>query len=351
MFGAIAIWSFFDLYTRSAFIRSMPVLVLVLLAAFRSVNVGNDTQTYVNDYTQMLWGYDSTKTFERGFEFIQRTLSAIQAPVWAFFMIVALLTIAILSKSFSIYTNLSTVALLYYFSRFYLNRDLNQIRAGLASAILMYSLNFMLKRELSKFLIVVVIAAQFHGAALIMIVVYPFFYILQSVGSKLLMWYLLMIASAMFFAMYGQPIVTLVVRMIGHGVAYVDYDGYVDGAGLKNPVIYLQIAVSISAVYMYTKALKAKVTNSPVNSALLSAYMVSTIILISLSNFAVLAGRLSTLLATGEPLLLIVILKSILPDAFVTILMIVLSLLVFYVVFVYTGQLALNYEPYVISFN
>lgn len=351
IFTGIAVWSFFDLYVDSAVIKNFPVLALVLFAAFRSVNVGIDTKTYANDYVQELWGYMPTQRFERGFELFQKIISSMNAPLWVFFFLVAFFTLSILNQSYSKYTNLSVVALLYYFSRFFINRELNQIRSGLAAAILMYSLKWVNQRKFWPFFFTVIIATQFHSAALIMLLVYPLVIIVSKMKTKILFFYVVVLVGSVMFSIVGQKLVTMIVQWFGHGVAYVNYSGYIEGNGLANPVILLQIVISFSATYIYSKQKKQSVVRPLINESVLSMYILSTVILISLSNFAVLAGRLSTLLATAEPLLIIATLKAILPDSVIVISMVVLSAFVLYVVFVHTGQLSMNYEPYIFTFQ
>lgn len=344
----LAIWAFSDLLISSFFWKFIPSLFLILLVGLRSENVGWDTIRYVNDYNQILWGFSPIQNFEFGFQAFEKIIAYFGFSVNVFFLIVSFLTLYLLNVNYHNYTTLGSVAILYYYARFFLNRDMNQIRAALAAVIILFSIKYLIGNQNIKFLLTILLAAQFHNSSLIMLMVYPVFKILltikQTRGFFILCCVFILSIAASFIV---SPLLNILFSILGTGSVYINYSGYVAGAGLLNPVLLLQLFISFLFAHQYFN----KSDPTKLEAALLATYLVSTCILISLSQYAVLAGRLSTMLATVEPILLIYILKKYLKDYTVIVLMICISLFLFYILFTVNGDISQVFEPYTITFK
>jgi hypothetical protein len=72
------------------------------------------------------------------------------------------------------YSILPVVSLLIYFSNFLLLHDINQIRAGVSSGILLLSLPLLVRNEYKKYFILCIIAFLFHFSSLIFFVLFFF---------------------------------------------------------------------------------------------------------------------------------------------------------------------------------
>lgn len=341
----IAIYSFTDIFVNNKLIKLAPVLILILLAAFRSWNVGIDTIQYVNDYQQINWDFGSIYNFERGFTLIEKSVALIHAPVWVFLMTVATISLVSLFINYSKMTNLSTVAILYYYSRFYFNRDLNQMRSGIASALVLFSIPFLKQKKPIQFILVIILAAQFHSAAYLMLLAYPFSYILEKCKKSgfFIVLSLLVISIGLSFKI--QPLLLSFTNLFGEGSAYVTSQIYIEGKGLLNPVMWMQIVLALVASFLYFKTKYKK----NIDISVLSIYVLSTIVLTTLNQYAVLGGRLSTVVATVEPIILIYILKSFFKSKnSINALMVLISLAVIIIVYYLSGDIPTHFEPYIL---
>ncbi|GJM47737.1 EpsG family protein [Weissella soli] len=342
-FFGIAFFAFLNSFSNAIFLRIIPIIGLIILVSLRG-RVGPDTITYIQDYLNIRSGYGTNQGFERGYVLLENILGSIGAPVWILFATVAIITLVSLGYGFSLYTDLPVVALMYYYARFFLNREMNQIRSGMASAILLLSIRYLVDRKFMKFFVVVVIAGQFHSAAYIMLVVYPLFIVFSNVQHGTLL-YVSLLLGALVLAKYVTPLLVPAFEFLGRGSVYITYSGYVESSGLYNPVLILQVMISIVASLLYFSKNNGQSDNNTL--AILIVYFVSTIIMVTLNAYGVLSGRLSTILGTVEPFLLIYIIKRTLGKAYITFLMMIGATIVFYVVFVKTGQIQLYFEPYV----
>lgn len=343
IFVFIAFWSLFDDFTKNKFIKFVPVVVLIAVAGFRNWDVGLDTPQYMAEYNQMFWGYPPFMNFEPGYTLVEKILAWMQVPVTGFFLVIASISLISIFINFNRGVALPTSALLYYYSRFYLNRDLNQIRSGVAASILLFSIPYLRDRKFWKFSFVVGIATLFHSAALIMLIAYPIailFDRLKHMGFGLTVTALLLSVGVSYFV---TPVLTIVFKIIGKGTAYLTYDRYVDGSGLLNPVVLMQLSLTLISAFIIYKLKQA----DEQEKMLFIIYFISTVLLISLSQYSVLAGRLSTMLATVEPLILIFVIQKFVKSKLLSnIIMIIVSGLILYVTYYLTGQIQMNFEPY-----
>lgn len=136
-------------------------LFLVIVIGFRGADVDHDYNTYLNAI------YNNNGIAEPtfllfSFLIVKLNLSAIFLFLWY-----AILGISL--KFFIIYkySKLPIVSVLIYISNILLLHDLNQIRAGVASALLLLSIPILSERKYWSFLIIVITASLFHFSALI----------------------------------------------------------------------------------------------------------------------------------------------------------------------------------------
>lgn len=346
IFILISVLSLLNLLFKDGITLYVPLVVLVALAAFRSTNVGSDTATYAKFYSYARNDIFVGNDFERGYLFLQNTLASLSAPLWLFFGVIAIISLFAVMKNYREYTTLPAFAFLYYFSRFYLNRDLNQIRSGVASSLVLFSIKYLEEKNFYKFIMVILIAAQFHTAAYVMVLVYPLHALMRRLKQGLL-FYVVMLIIATGISLKLSSVLTAFFSILGRGSVYIEYDGYVDGQGFSNPVLILQVVLSLIAVFMYYH------NDDHINEerlSVISVYMLSTLVLLSLNQFTVLAGRLSTVLATVEPIILIGISKRFVPKFLVPELIIFASMVILIVIYFNTGQIQKYFEPYIFSY-
>lgn len=90
----------------------------------------------------------------------------------SFLLLVAFLTIAIKTKFIYKFSVLPYLSLLIYYSRYFLSFDFGQIRQGLATAIVLYSIMYVLKKDFKRFIILIIIGCLIHASAFLFIIMY-----------------------------------------------------------------------------------------------------------------------------------------------------------------------------------
>ncbi|CUS26957.1 LPS biosynthesis like polysaccharide polymerase [Paucilactobacillus oligofermentans DSM 15707 = LMG 22743] len=325
----------------------IPVFLLTVVAGLRASNIGPDTINYVNDYNSILWGYGSYKHFELGYTWLEKIFSFFGAQVSVFLCFISLISLTIIASRYGKYTRYSVVAMLYYYVRFFLNRDMNQIRAALAAAILLFSIKYIGERRIIPTIGIILLASSIHSASLIALAVYPLYWIIWikiNSKKKILLIYLIAVFLLVPLSYAVAPYVETVFSGTEIGNTYITTSsGYVsdNGNGLLNPVILMQVIISVIGLSFVDIGEKR-----PYFKVLLSFYMLSTLILIFFNQYYVLAGRLSTMLATIEPLIVITVSEKITPKFISRASLIFLCILVFYLINISTGSIQNYYLPY-----
>lgn len=172
----------------------LPVLyiLLVLIATFRS----SETPDYPNYERLFLTG-----EFERG----EIGFIAFVTCVRAFFSnaVVIFGAIAVLSVGLKCYAirKLSPFiagSLLIYLSHFFILHDMIQIRAAIASGVLMIATKYLFDRDAKRFFIAATVAVLFHYSALI---IFPLWFLRAQKINKFV--YLSMLPAALLLALKG----------------------------------------------------------------------------------------------------------------------------------------------------
>lgn len=185
-----------------------------------------------------------------------------------------------------------------YMGRFLLNRDFVQMRSSLAILLIILAVKFIYDRKLVAYMLVLLLAYQFHHLALLGVPLYFLYKIRLSSMSIIVGLLLAMVLSQV---MGGS--ISNVVDSYSQDLNYDTYvqDEYVEEAlGLRNPMIYLQIAILL----MYTFMEKRVAPKSQYYHLFRWAYFYSTLILILFCNYTALSGRTSTVFATCEMFML-----------------------------------------------
>ena len=181
------------------------------------------------------------------------------------------LSMYLLYKGLTAYCAIPLVGLCDYIGRFLLNRDFQQMRSSLAILLLILAIKLIHDRKLVAYMLVVLLAYQFHHLSLIGIPLY-FLYKVR-IGPISIIFSLVM---AMLLSQLLAGSISGVVEDYSQDLNYDTYvqDEFVEEAlGLRNPMIRW-------------------------------AYFYSTLILIFFCNYTALSGRTSTVFATCEMFML-----------------------------------------------
>lgn len=281
-------------------------IALVCMAGFRDVDKWADTGVYVLSFklgTPSLenFSFDS-KPFgyvERGFFYLQVIVKAIYNDYVVFFLVVAALSIYFLYRNIMQYSIFPLVGLLTYISRFYMGRNLIQIRAGLSYAIVLLGIRYIYEKDWKRYFLIVFIAWLFHRSAIVGV---PLYFICNWVNVKK-KYVVIALMAAFVVGFWGQEYVHMVVEDnasdLDVSVRYTDAGGekhQLEGLGMRNPIIYFQCFVLLVYTFLEKKL-------QPLNKyyyVIRCAYLYSAAILICFNSYKVLSGRTSSIYATLE---------------------------------------------------
>lgn len=280
-------------------------VVLALLAGFRGLD-WPDTGVYVWSFqlhTPSLFDFSfSDKPYgysERGFYYLQVFVKTITDNYTVFFLAVSAITFFFLYKDFKQYSIFPLVGLCAYIARFLLGRNFIQIRAGLAYAILMLSIKYILEKDWKRYFLIVFIAWLFHRSAILAI---PLYFICNWVKVK--KWHVIAaLAFSFIIGIWGQGLTHSLVEDnatdLNIGLRYTDAGGetkQLEGLGMRNPMIYFQCFILLAYTFLEKRL-------APINKyyyILRNAYLYSTMILICFCTYKVLSARTSSMFATLE---------------------------------------------------
>lgn len=275
-------------------------LVLAYIAGIRDVTSWADTDVYTTSflhYTPALldltqysqpFGYS-----EMGFYYIGVIVKTFTSDVTVYFLVVALLSFFFLYKALDKYCLYPIFGVCVYISRFYLARNFIQIRAGLSYAIILMAVQYITKRDWKRYFAWVFVAYLFHHSALIAVPLY-FLCMINIKKKHIVIGVVLAFIIAAFFS-------NTVRSLVADSASDLDVTTYVTEQfqrewGLANPMIYFQTFLLL--VYTFTEDRMRLTTSHYIT--IRNAYFYSTLILITLSCYTALSGRVSSQFATLE---------------------------------------------------
>lgn len=282
----------------------LACLVLTFIAGNRDPASWADTEVYLYSFSEV----PSAPSFsfsdepigytEKGFSFLGSLLKVFTSDGTVYLFFIAALSIFILFADIRKYSVFPLVGLCCYIARFYMNRNMIQIRAGLSYAILLYAIQYITAKDWKRYFLVVAIASMMHHSALVAV---PLYFFCNLVKPK--RWHVIAVLVLSFvIGATGQGVVHRFVEDNSSDMsidAYTQKGGYAtyyQGAGLSNPMIYFEVVLLL--IYTFAeKKLKAIDENY---YAIRMAYLYSTAFLICFCSYKVLASRTASIYATLE---------------------------------------------------
>jgi hypothetical protein len=250
------------------------------------------TNTLLNySFNDVPFGYT-----EKGFYFLGVIIKTISDNVTIYFITLSILTFLFLYVFARKYCMYPLIGLCVYMGRFLVGRNMVQIRAALAIAIIICGTKYITKQKLWKFLALVVIAYLFHHSAIIAIPVY----FMGKLNIRKIHIFIGIIIAFIIAGFYGG-----LIRDVISNSEYVNEmaSSYVQEGSekawsntLANPMIYYQCFILFLFTFYERKFAKVTVHYYTIRNA----YFYSTVILIVLCQYAVVAARSSTIFATYE---------------------------------------------------
>lgn len=268
-------------------------LLLAVFAGFRYYT-GYDFASYKTFFDQMTGIQDvfnGSLDAESGYLLLNYIFLKLGLNYFTFILFFAFVSIILLVNF--LYRNVPypSIILLYYFARFFMARDMGQIRGSLASIILLYSVKYMKDRQLFKFLAIVLLASFFHLTAFIFILGYVYEVYFSDISNKKI---LLLFGGAVVIGALVQLPSLYLWAVPDRYIGYFVNPFYTSGKWLMNPVLWMQLLIYFGAT-VFTHIRKDEEYRTYHN-----LYFLASLSLIAFGNLATVGGRLSSPFATYE---------------------------------------------------
>lgn len=219
-------------------------------------------------------------------------------PIFLFF-VMAFLSVGINLSCYKKYTPYFFTAILFYYVHTYIGREMMQIRAGLACALCLYSIRYIVQRRLFYFLSTVTLAATIHLAALAFVISYFLSYCNFKPNTlKFFVIVSLLIGMCMPLGSFlkAMPYMEGLERIQN----YSGWEEYNGAMGIfSNPTVLKQLII-VAVSLKYYHYLQERVYAF---STILVLYVFSVCWLIVWNDFGIVAARIATFFSIGEVLL------------------------------------------------
>ena len=311
-----------EMLIKQGWVKQLAVfssaMALVILAALRSLGVGSDDVAYAQMFTnipfffgcdEFLCGYSYSQfNVELGFFTLLSILRGFGSEPFVLFSVIALTSVVLNVRAIKFFSPHVGGPILVYFCHFYLNKELNAIRLGLASAILLWAATFIPVRRTGMFILLVICAAFVHVSSLLIIL--PFaLYQLRPSRSLYSAVALFLLAFTAFF-----DIQTLFSYLINFGFVGEKINLYLN-AEIYNHPLPLFSAVNLKNLFFVGLALSFwhRISSRYEHFELIFCFFFcATFIRIALGDFAIVAGRSYAAISMFEYVLIPFIILSLL---------------------------------------
>lgn len=297
--AVLIVLSFVEVLYNDKRIIFISGTILALFAGLR-FNLGYDFFSYERYYYEansLSQVFDGSVRLERGYLFLSTLFSSLGFNYYTFVLFFSFLSLGLLIMFMYKHAPFPTMVLTYYFARFFMARDMGQVRGAIAAIILLYALPYIQKKQIIKFLIIVFIASLFHISSFLFIAAYLIHMVIKEVTLKNGI-FLIGLATFVGWLMKNPMLYVWTVPDGYH--AYFTSPSYTSGAWLLYPVLWMQLALLLGSL-IFIKLSKNK--EGEWIKLLTKIYLVSCLVLLAAGPLETVGGRGSTMFASVEILL------------------------------------------------
>ena len=341
LFIIISCLSMIDFFSKRNYGLFISSFILAVVAGIR-YNVGYDYGNYYQYYVT------KNRNFEWGYEFLNNIAHFFHLNFFEFEFLFALLTLGLLFIFLrkNMRPGLGTLALLYYYSRFYWTRDLGQIRSSLAAIICLYAIKYIREKRLIPFLIITFIANSIHQGSYIII----FAYLIANYFNKNINYpkTIIYLVAAYCLGLFLKASPALV-NNLTHNNVYTSASVYTtDSSG---SIITLIIQIIVILLYILVKDRYATKQENHFMNPIANVYLTGTLIALSLIGYKTLGYRLDTLLNTTEIIMVPYIISKFFNNKFIVILINIMACAFVLYMMMFSENAYLNFIPFVTVFT
>ena len=294
---------------------------------------GNDdeyTRLFLRIPTLPLFFSDMEVAIRNGivFAFIGSFLKTLNFNSQGLLFFFSFTSILIHMKFYRIFTPFYLLAFLYYLSHEVIFHEWIQIRAGLASAMVLPMIYNLQLGKKKNFYILYIISSLIHYVSILSIIL---LWLNRPIKIK---WLFLGLCSA--FIIYFSDFIAIVLANLDNfgllpGIVklYLGWEEYTYHASLLHPKTFQQIISSF--VILLLLSTHGKIYKSTINQSIINVYIFSTILQIAFNNYAIFAFRFSGHFYSVEPILLTYIILFFRERKFLVIVSVAFCLIVSYI--------------------
>ena len=270
-------------------------IILILFCAFRTIGVDPDSETYEEIFKS---NENNPKLLvEFSFLFLSEILKGFTDDIHYLFLIYAILGITIKFYALRQLSPWYFLPLVIYFGNYFILHDFIQIRAGVASAMLLLAIKPLSEGNKKRAIVYFLIANVFHYSSLVF---YPILFFSNNL-SKIWKYALIAImpVGAILFLLRIDFLSALPIPYIQEKVDMyktLTETGFFKELTLKNVPLWIQYTIILYLLYFYDTILE----KCPALPLLLKITAYSMFFFFALSSISVVAGRLQELLGIVE---------------------------------------------------
>jgi hypothetical protein len=142
------------------------VVLLILFAGFRG-SVDNDYDTYEMMYNKI--SNNINVNIEPTFYFITDFVNYLQSNISLLILIYSIIGVSLKTIALSRLSEFWLYSILVYFSFFFILHEMTQIRVGIASAFILFSIQPLKKNQLLHFFALITLGTLFHYSTLLIL--------------------------------------------------------------------------------------------------------------------------------------------------------------------------------------
>ncbi len=145
-------------------------MILSFTAGFRYYTVGVDTEQYYFSYifiSNLSWGEITNTRYELGYAIMVKLLSIISAEPQFLFIVTSIFIHWIVMWFIYKYSPHYWLSAYLYLSMGYFYNSMNLLRQSFAMCIVLLGVPFLLKKKIVPFILITLLASQFHSSAII----------------------------------------------------------------------------------------------------------------------------------------------------------------------------------------
>lgn len=296
-------------YFREVFILCI-LGILIFISGFRCGGVDYDSYQFiyesVPDISKFFESYDLLSSIhgELFFLLLNSLVKFIYDDFYVVLLVMAILSCGLLVNVSRTYSCLPLLSIYIYYTRFFIDRDIAQIRSGLAALIVVYGIKYIIKKDFLKYFCIILCATLFHKVAIIAGILY--FVKDRNFSAKYIVILLLLsyfIGVLLPFDEYIIPIL-----MMTDLDFFYNYIGSIFAGELGAFYIVMIYQLLVIGVCMLIGVGR----NNNYERIIYNMYICSTMWLMIFSKLGIFAGRVATIFATVEIFIIPYIIASIL---------------------------------------